>query len=203
MDSETHPERWDPEGECANSNCLCSYTSPQSRVLKLVFWSQPWKTNVFASDVFSGLCHIKRAGCETMSVEMSGPQYLYPIHESVRDRLSPEYVEFYERYLINLPQVTDQPIWISREASPIAAGGGKPLPVGRRLDLVLNRKCTPGPGIRVRAFFPEGEPPAAGWPAVLYFHGGGFVFGCLDTENTICSHMCVRARCVVVTVDYR
>lgn len=134
---------------------------------------------------------------------MSAPQYLYPIHESVRDRLSPEYVEFYERYLINLPQVTDQPISASRAASPIVAGGGKPLPVGRQHDLVLTRKITNGPGINVRAFFPQGQPPANGWPVVLYFHGGGFVFGSLDTENTICSHMCMRAQCVVLTVDYR
>lgn len=139
-----------------------------------------------------------------MSIDMSGPQYLYPIHESVRNRLSPEYVEFYERHLINLPQVQDQPISISRAASPIVAGGGKPLPVGKQHDFVVNRTCTSGPEIRVRAFFPEGQPPSAdGWPAVLYIHGGGYVFGSIDTENTICSHMCVRARCVVLTVDYR
>lgn len=144
------------------------------------------------------------AECEIMSVEMSGPRYLYPIHESVRDRLSPEYVKFYERYLINLPQVTDQPLSISRAASPIAAGGGKPLPVGRQYDFVVDRKYTFGPGVRVRAFFPDCQPPSTNdWPVVLYFHGGGFVFGSLDTENTICSHMCVRAQCVVLTVDYR
>lgn len=135
---------------------------------------------------------------------MSDVRYLNPIHESVRDRLCSEYVEFYERYLINLPQVQDQPISVSRAGNPIAAGGSKPLPVGRQLDLLINRKHTSGPEIRARVFFPEGEPPIAeGWPAVLYMHGGGFVFGTLDTENTICSHMCIRARCVVLTIDYR
>lgn len=158
---------------------------------------------MFTSNILSRLRQMKCAGCETMSTEMSGSQYLYPIHESVRHRLDPEYVEFYEQYLINLPQVTDQPISISRTASPIVAGGGKPLLVGKQCDFVVHRKHTAGPGIHVRAFFPEGQPPVNGWPAILYFHGGGFVFGSLDTENTICSHMCVRAQCVVLTVDYR
>lgn len=139
-----------------------------------------------------------------MSFEMSGPQYWYPLHETVRHRLDPEYVEFYERYLINLPQAQDQPISVSRAASQVVAGGNKPLPVGRRHDLLVDRKCTSGPQIRVRAFFPEGEPPSVhGWPAVLYFHGGGFVFGNIDSENTLCSHVCVGARCVVLTVEYR
>lgn len=149
-------------------------------------------------------CYLNCAGCEIMSFDMSGPQYLYPLHESVRHRLDPEYVEFYERYLINLPQAQDQPIAVSRAASPIVAGHSKALPVGRRHDLLVDRKCTSGPQIPVRAFFPEGEPPSAhGWPAVLYFHGGGFVFGNIDSENTICSYMCVGARCVVLTVEYR
>lgn len=144
------------------------------------------------------------AGCETMSLEMSGPQYWYPLDDSIRSRLDPEYVDFYERNLICLPQVQDQPLSVSRAASPIVAGGNKPLPVGRRQDLLIDRKHTSGPQVRVRAFFPEGAPPSVyGWPAVLYIHGGGFVFGSLETENTLCSHMCVRARCVVLTVDYR
>lgn len=144
------------------------------------------------------------AGCETMSLEMPDPTYWYPLDKSIRHQLDPEYVEFYEQNLICLPQVQDLPLSVSRAASPIAAGGNKPLPVGRRQDLLVDRKHTSGPQVRVRAFFPEGEPQSVcGWPAVLYLHGGGFVFGSLETENTLCSHMCIRARCVVLTVDYR
>jgi len=55
----------------------------------------------------------------------------------------------------------------------------------------------------VRCFTPEGEKPAAGWPVFLYYHGGGWVLGNIDTENTVCTNICKRSNCVVVSVDYR
>ncbi|KAK5087578.1 hypothetical protein LTR24_006618 [Lithohypha guttulata] len=84
------------------------------------------------------------------------------------------------------------------------AGGSNPLPVGQVQDYSIRRQSTTGPDVLVRAFTPDGPPPSpAGWPAVLYFHGGGFVFGNINTENTVCTHMCMRAQCVVITADYR
>lgn len=133
---------------------------------------------------------------------MSGP--IYPLHESVRYRLHPEYVEFYDRHLISLPQAHLQPLSVSRAGSPVVAGGSIPLPVGHVQDYSISRKSTLGPNVVVRAFTPDGQPPSpAGWPVMLYFHGGGFVLGNIDTENTVCTHMCMRARCVVITTDYR
>ena len=43
---------------------------------------------------------------------------------------------------------------------------------------------------------------AAG-PALLFFHGGGFVLGDLDTHDGLCRELCHRAQCTVVAVDYR
>lgn len=40
-------------------------------------------------------------------------------------------------------------------------------------------------------------------PALLFFHGGGFVLGDLDTHDGLCRELCHRARCTVVSVDYR
>lgn len=39
-------------------------------------------------------------------------------------------------------------------------------------------------------------------PALLYFHGGGWVAGDLDTHDSFCRIMCEWARCAVVAVDY-
>lgn len=40
-------------------------------------------------------------------------------------------------------------------------------------------------------------------PLVVYFHGGGFVFGDLDLGNWICGTVAARVGAVVVSVDYR
>jgi triacylglycerol lipase len=55
----------------------------------------------------------------------------------------------------------------------------------------------------LRVFTPGGETPKGGWPVMLYFHGGGWVLGNINTENPVCTNLCVRGNCVVVTVDYR
>jgi len=56
---------------------------------------------------------------------------------------------------------------------------------------------------RVRVFTPEGEKPSGGWPGIVYFHGGGWTLGNINTENHFSSHVCKHARTVVVSVDYR
>jgi len=137
-----------------------------------------------------------------MSLKM--PQPPYPLHDSVKDKLDPEYVDFYNKYIINLQQVHYQPVAASRVGGKIIPGGNDPLPVGQTQDFSLTRKETAGPPVKIRCFTPEGKPPSsAGWPVMLYFHGGGWVLGNIDTENTVCTNMCVRAKCVVITTDYR
>jgi acetyl esterase len=40
-------------------------------------------------------------------------------------------------------------------------------------------------------------------PALVYFHGGGWTIGDLDTHDTVCRQLAVGARCAVFSVDYR
>jgi acetyl esterase len=40
-------------------------------------------------------------------------------------------------------------------------------------------------------------------PAVLFFHGGGWVLGNLDTHDWICKQIAHQARCHVIALDYR
>jgi acetyl esterase len=63
--------------------------------------------------------------------------------------------------------------------------------------------AVPGPGgdIPVRRYWPRDVQGAPG--ALLYFHGGGYVIGDLDTHDNICRRLCCDAGTVVVSVDYR
>ncbi len=38
---------------------------------------------------------------------------------------------------------------------------------------------------------------------VLYFHGGGFILGGLESHDDVCAELCARTGCEVVSVDYR
>lgn len=131
------------------------------------------------------------------------PQPPYPLHESVKDKLDPEYVNFYNKYIINNQQVHYQPVEASRTSGTLIPGGGPLLPVGKTEDFAIQRKETEGPDVMVRTFTPEGVKPPNGWPVMIYYHGGGWVLGNINTEGTVCTNMCNRADVVVVSVDYR
>ena len=63
-------------------------------------------------------------------------------------------------------------------------------------------RTVPGPGLElpVRVYEPEGDGPH---PVVVYFHGGGFVLGTLDSRDPICRTIARDAEAVVVSVAYR
>src|SRR5262249_12490915 len=95
----------------------------------------------------------------------------YPLHTSVRDRLHPDYVAFYNKHLINQQPVHCQPISVSRAAGNALPGPTEPLPVGSKHDILIPRQESCGPNVAIRCFIPPGLPPRSGWPMVLYFHG--------------------------------
>ncbi len=50
----------------------------------------------------------------------------------------------------------------------------------------------------------EQEPDASnGLPVLVYFHGGGWLMGDLDTHDTLCRELANGSGCAVVSVDYR
>jgi acetyl esterase len=59
---------------------------------------------------------------------------------------------------------------------------------------------TPDGPIPVRIYTPEGTGP---FPILVYFHGGGWVIGTIDTIDAPCRALTNRSGCVVVSVDYR
>ncbi len=62
--------------------------------------------------------------------------------------------------------------------------------------------CTTG-GVPLRLYRPTGADAAAALPAMVYFHGGGWTMGDLDTHDVLCRQLCSGAGVVVIAVDYR
>lgn len=58
----------------------------------------------------------------------------------------------------------------------------------------------PGGDLKIRVYTPEGTGP---FPVVVYFHGGGWVVGDLDTQDMIARTLAAGSEAVVVSVDYR
>ncbi len=60
----------------------------------------------------------------------------------------------------------------------------------------------PGPAgeIPVRVYRPAGEGP---FGILVFYHGGGWVIGDLETHDRECRAICTGAGCIVVAVDYR
>lgn len=67
----------------------------------------------------------------------------------------------------------------------------------------------PEPSVRVTAVSAGGRPArryeadAAPLADMLYFHGGGFIMGSLDTHDRLCRRLAKRARLRITAVDYR
>ncbi len=59
----------------------------------------------------------------------------------------------------------------------------------------------PGGGIPVRIYRPETN--ATVLPILAFFHGGGWVFGNLESHDHVCRALSAEAGCLVVAVDYR
>jgi acetyl esterase len=85
-----------------------------------------------------------------------------------------------------MPVRTD--VYVRGRSVP-APNGGTPIPIR------IYRRFGSGIGVGER----DGERP----PAIVYFHGGGWVIGDLDSHDSFCRMLAVVSQCIVVSVGYR
>jgi len=95
------------------------------------------------------------------------------------------------------PICEQQPEQARKLNSVFAHGTHPPEPVAK-----VEHRTIPGPvgQIPVSIYTPAGVGP---FPLLMYFHGGGWVFGDLPMVDSICRTLANGADCVVVSVDYR
>lgn len=108
---------------------------------------------------------------------------------------------------LEAPKITDMTPFNARQTSPlmiavqtVASKQGKPA-----IEPVFNiahRLIPGGPGqqLLIRIYQPAGEGP---FPALVYFHGGGWVIANLDTYDSSCRALTNAANCAVISVAYR
>lgn len=130
------------------------------------------------------------------------PEPPYPLDPSLEAKLDPQYADFYNKHLISLQQVHYQSVEANRTSGTLLPGASPPQPCDTK-DYDIPRAHSQGEDIRVRVYTPNVDKPSGGWPVAIYLHGGGWVLGTLNSEHVICTHICARASCVVVSVDYR
>jgi acetyl esterase len=62
--------------------------------------------------------------------------------------------------------------------------------------------ATPRGAVRLRIIRPMGATAARELPALVYFHGGGWVLGNIDTHDTLCRIIANKSGVCVISVDY-
>jgi acetyl esterase len=85
-----------------------------------------------------------------------------------------------------------------RDTRPAAT---PPAPeIGAVKDLAADGPAGPIP---LRLYRPGGVPGSARLPALIFFHGGGWVIGDVETHDVLCRQLTAGAGISVVNVDYR
>jgi acetyl esterase len=78
---------------------------------------------------------------------------------------------------------------------------GAPMPPLARVEDRVVRDG--GLAVPVRIYVPRALEARRDAPALVFFHGGGFVLGSIASHERICAEIADRVPCVVVSVDYR
>ena len=125
--------------------------------------------------------------------------------------LHPQVAALLERVAkTGLPAYHEVPPAVARRLYRDARGALTPDPPAIESAQLL---LAPGPAgssggpasgpVPVRAYRPKGAGKDELLPALVYFHGGGWVIGDLDTHDVVCRTLANGARCAVFSVEYR
>lgn len=98
------------------------------------------------------------------------------------------------------PEMSAMPLAEARAAYLAMASFGEAEP--RELALIRDLTC-PGPAGPVPLRFYDARDSREAGPVVMFFHGGGFTIGDLETHHALCTEIAAELDLPVVAVDYR
>lgn len=98
------------------------------------------------------------------------------------------------------PKMWQLPVAQGREAYEgiRLLNGNQSVPIGRVEPIEAQGPAGP---IRMRGYYPVAGGGAR--PVILFFHGGGFTIGSLETHDDCCRRLADESGCPVISVDYR
>ena len=94
------------------------------------------------------------------------------------------------------------PEWAREEGRRSAAvvAGPRPLPLARVEERTFPGAVGP---LRSRLYVPHGQPGEAPAPLLVYYHGGGWAVGDLDTHDSVCRFLAAHSGASVLSAEYR
>lgn len=135
------------------------------------------------------------------------PEKPFKIHESMVNKLDPQYMNFFNECVCdneNILATHRVPLKTIRESGNVIPGQSPLVEMEKTFDIEIPRKYTKAASsIPARVFVPKGEVPQDGFPLFIWYHGGGWTLGGISTENSYCTQVAEKSKCVVMTVDYR
>ncbi|MBH1989690.1 MAG: alpha/beta hydrolase [Alphaproteobacteria bacterium] len=126
---------------------------------------------------------------------------MFKSKDNIFSKLVPQAAAFLKQLeFLNTPPVEQLPTEVARDNYEKLSRyqGGVPISMARTEDRVV-MSSTRKTGIPVRIYWPTLQQ----LPLLIYFHGGGWSRGSLNTHDALCRRLAKEANCIIVSVDYR
>ena len=98
-----------------------------------------------------------------------------------------------------IPDITGMTATAARTV--IDHGAYAVFPITNDADIDITNQTITDTQLPIRIYTPKIKTGAL--PALIFFHGGGFVLGTLDESDYLCVSIAKRAHCVVISIAYR